>query len=364
MNVFSLVFSLCLMHCIGFISAASLTSETSEPKRIYYKRARKMLLKNMTDFHNKIEISPLIHRDDSSHNQVETVHYTVHNQAETVPDNTHTYDFLVAKYLNFTDLLSFSATSKNTRLVVAKEIRFRLNYYSPYSVFEEDWFNYVVFKILEDNGLSDLTHEDPRTRDLVTLMVFKYALRDYKKLKIPRYIHLGIISFFFEMVYGKDIRMPIVNQAQMIHFLGEMVQIYDLPETLAYFVSVLQLSKEEQLTMFFENPWEIYNQNAIKLLNFLSTKPSIEEHQHFYTQNRDRVETYGAAQYCLLEQRMPMMSINNESWFELLSHYIFCTSTIFDRVPEPNKLSFLRDHYWSGPVLYRKFGLGLGLGHV
>lgn len=264
-----------------------------------------------------------------------------------------------AEYFDSSDFTSLLQVNRKANAFVLEHKKIALHAFNSYLVFEEDWFNAVVFKIMDDNSLTYLTSDSDETKDCVILMVLKYAFRDIIKLKIPRYIYLGIISFIFEIIFGAEIQLPINNEAQMIHFLGEMVQDNNLPKSLNYFIGILNLPFEEQKARFSCIPNQGHNADAIKLLEFLAVKPKPSFLAHLEFQNANNISTYENVQDYLLAQR----SVESHAEFDynFLDRFQYkicpCTTTLWDQILIKDRLIAFIEFSWIGPYLYKNFNM-------
>lgn len=320
-------FSLVLCICIS-VSGASV--EKLHLKQLSVK-AREMLLENIDKLQNGTWIEIPYFRDDG---------FNILGQS--------------SKFLSSNDFSSLLSTNKENNLILTQLFKFIVYQFSPYFVFEDDWFNYIVFTIMEDNFPDHLTLKSPETPDYTILMIFKYATSYYKKLKLPRYLHLAIISFFFEAVFGIGTPLPIDNPAQMIHFLGEKLLECDLPNTHEFFTDVLRINR----FIHTVNTNSEKNTSAIDLLDFLSTKPNIEDHQIYYSANQSR-RSYSSVDSLLFKQRILQIPDDEiDSFLELIVDISPCTKTFLNLINYNAVIEDRASHFpWIGPVLIKNIKL-------
>lgn len=172
-------------------------------------------------------------------------------------------------------------------------------------------------------------------------MLFKYAFRDYKRLNLPCYLHLAIISFFFEAVFGIGTPLPIENLDQMVHFLGEKLFEHDLPKSFEYLTGVVgprKLNSQVMESKYRPSKYEMIR--AYNLLSFLVNRPSIEAHQNYNTL------------LLLLEQRK--VTINTDLAIRLIRKVRSCTKTSFNRINKDDEmLASEASDPWLGPILVK-----------
>lgn len=301
-------------------------------------RACEMLVDNLAKFHGKVEPSQVSRYADD---------WLIFNRS--------------AEFMDAADLLSFSVTCEKGKALVRQEIRRRLRKFNEHYVFEEDWFNALVYWVLSEYFPCD-NLSSPETKDYAALMVCKYALKERLKLNVPNHIYFGIISFIFEAVFGKGINVPIEDEGQLVHFLGQQVQKFDLPKTLEYLSDALNASMTTcvERSNLFTLP--SFNRCTLNLLNFLSTKPDAAEFGAFI--QTPLGYSYKNVQAFLFEEGLaaPFHNPTHMNFRIIEAIGIKPVSTaIFNRIPNLNNSHLTRSGSdWFRPFLLKNYNLPSG----
>lgn len=322
-----LVVYLTQLFATFFVSATEISYSSENSLKVERcSRARKLLQENITKFHNRDSIFSF--------------------------KSSSGYSILSA----ISKLLDDSYVEIASKTVNKESIRHRLWSFSPYLLFKDDEFNTIVHEILVENYPETFSLNDPRTPDKTVLMVLKYAFHEEKKIELlPRYIYLGIISFFFEMVFGKDIPVPVHSDTQIVHFLAEMVQKYDLPESLKYFYRVLRSPRKRG--QFFDQA--NLNAKAINLLSFLSKKPSVPKQLEFYRSTLKHDNVFDHNLQNLLLSNLSSSDKSKSILADLVNIGPTISTSSFSRI-RPGHDEFLKtliDNHWFSPNLYKSFGI-------
>lgn len=175
-----------------------------------------------------------------------------------------------------------------------EKIRNRLNEFSPFLVFKEDWFNLIVYNIIKKNFPVEVKFDSPQAPDCLLLMAYKFSILD-KRPNIPLEIYLGILSFLFEMILGKGNYVPRRLETERAFLFGKMIQSHVLPKTSEFYYDHLRNTSD-----CFQY---IESDRIIRFFEFLSTKPTFEMYNNFFEQNEIRRSRFYYIYLALLEIR-------------------------------------------------------------
>lgn len=172
-------------------------------------------------------------------------------------------------FLDYSTLRNFGYTCKQAEMAKKHAITLRLKSFNPGYLFEEPWFNEVVYSILNEHFPYNIQFNSEEIHDRIELMVLKYILDDYTHLKVPRYIYLAVVSFIHGTVYGLEAHVP-ESEEEWIYDFGVKLQGFNL-----------KLSRE----YFFDHQNNYYGEfltnKLLEALEFLSTRPDLLAQKQF-----------------------------------------------------------------------------------
>lgn len=99
------------------------------------------------------------------------------------------------------DLKSSTEISK-FELSKSEKIKRQLHFSSPYLVFEDDWFNLMIYSVLEKNFPLNLKLDDPEALNYLFPMIFD-PNNHSKTSEIPKDVHDLILDLFYEIIFLK-----------------------------------------------------------------------------------------------------------------------------------------------------------------
>lgn len=138
------------------------------------------------------------------------------------------------QYLDPKSMKCLGCSSKYSHKAKKHAIKAILSEINEYFVFEENWFNELFYSVIISRIPPGIKSTDPRIHDHLMLLAVDYIENSLvDTLKIPKTLHLAIISFIYNIVYGLNEVVPLTFD-NWIYNLGEKVQKYSLPQSLKY----------------------------------------------------------------------------------------------------------------------------------
>lgn len=247
-----------------------------------------------------------------------------------------------------------------------EQIKDELWNFSPYLLFEEDWFNRAVHEIAFNVFPRGQVLDNPTTPDYTSLMALKLLIEDPHKS--GHFIHQAVLCFLFELVFGPDAHVPENEKYHWRFFFGDKIQSYELPMTRDFYYKYLTEGTE----ITDADSW-------INLFEFLSRNPSVEEHRiynllNFYNKRPLYANRYCPVQIILYEMRVS--SSLNEAIYDpvIIFNYLDqvlavgpnAPVSLFKRIPNNSvdkailwaqtKSRRFKKSFWAFPILHELFG--------
>lgn len=282
-----------ILPCNVFVSINSISETQSE-------RITEMLLSNLAKFHKNISIC---YEFESSDNKSNLESSNERAEVEIQDDLLHN-----------------------------DCIKRKLSEFSPYFVFEDDWFNHVIFNILQTNFLFHAGIESPDIADRLILMALKFSTCA-EIFDLPRDIYNLILTYLFEIVFGKGTHVPNNIEAEWAFFFGSKIQSHDLPLSKDFYYNYLRETVKKERT-------EEETQDLINLFDFLSSKPTDLAHLKYYASRIPKESSQNASVFKLLlsiKMKYPFINCNIDQYYDDLFRMILQVgpncAPIFGKVP-------------------------------
>lgn len=173
----------------------------------------------------------------------------------------------ICDYLNFNDIIVFSEICKDTSNANRKWLACRLARINPYYVFQQNWVNMLIYKMIEDTKL---------THDHLDLIAFKFIINHPNNTRQQE----SVLRFLYETFYGIDV--PLNQRDWRISFISH-VQVFDMPKTLEY------------VNKYYENHSGHLNYEVsdwLELIDFFSKKPTVEEQTRLWNSYNQRTQNH------------------------------------------------------------------------
>lgn len=164
----------------------------------------------------------------------------------------------ICDYLSFNDLIVFSEICKDSYTSIKILSASRLGRINPYYVFNQNWVNMMVYKMINDKKFN---------QDDLDLISFHLIINP-QQMNTDK---LNILGFLYETVYGVDARVPLNQKDWRIAFLRH-VQSFDMPKTKAFIIEYY--TNHPGLLEYEVDFW-------ISLIVFFSRKPSLMDQTSF-----------------------------------------------------------------------------------
>lgn len=186
---------------------------------------------------------------------------------------------VMVNIINFTGIETLNDYGMLSRSMLAERnnfIRYKMSLFSPHTVFEADWFNFLLHQIVFEAFPLEACLRDPQAPDYLALLTLKFVIKEHKAGKdIPEYVYLSILAYLYEIVYGPGSQVP-TDFLQFTYFYAEKVQQLLLPHTKARLYAYIS-------EIIF------VNNDIIKHLDFLETRPDYQEMVQYYDSRSDNI---------------------------------------------------------------------------